>query len=207
MRFYYSVGACSLASHICLELGDFKFEPLLMSLKDGGLQGADFLAKNPAGAVPLLEVPELRGAHKYISQNLAIISYLDALAPDKKIILRGDAEQTARSFEMLSFLVSDVHKSFGPVFHDGSGREGVEEQLDIFEKIMAHQPTGQQYSVGPQFSAPDALIFTFYHWARGLKFDLSRWPRFQAIARAANAQPAVERALTREGIAHWMKRI
>jgi glutathione S-transferase len=57
MKLYYSPGACSLSPHIVLREAGLPFELVLASTKTKKLQdGSDYLAINPKGQVPLLEL-------------------------------------------------------------------------------------------------------------------------------------------------------
>ena len=56
MKLFYSPGACSLAAHIALEEAGADFEPVRTAIVDDQQRAPEFLAKNPQGRVPVLEI-------------------------------------------------------------------------------------------------------------------------------------------------------
>ena len=57
LDFYFSPGACSLATHICLEEAGASFNPKPTYTRKGQTRTPEYLALNPKGKVPLLIVP------------------------------------------------------------------------------------------------------------------------------------------------------
>lgn len=88
---------------IALNLKGLDYETVDTSLIDGAHKHADYLAKNPQGFVPMLEVGDVR-----LTQSLAIIDWLDATYPDPRLI---PTEPTARAHEMANALIiaADIH--------------------------------------------------------------------------------------------------
>ena len=81
MKLYGLVGACSFVPHVALEWvkerenADYQFEAVTREL----IKSPDFLALNPRGAVPVLVDGDL-----VLSQNQAILHYLDELYPTSR---------------------------------------------------------------------------------------------------------------------------
>jgi maleylacetoacetate isomerase len=88
---------------IALNLKGLDYEAVDTSLLEGAHKAPDYLAKNPQGFVPMLEVGDIR-----ITQSLAIIDWLDATYPAPRLI---PADPTLRAQEMAKALViaADVH--------------------------------------------------------------------------------------------------
>ncbi len=87
MKLYYSPGACSLADHVVLEWIGKPYDAIKVSREDK--KKPEFLAINPAGAVPALEHDGW-----VLTQNAAILNYLADLNPEAK--LGGDGSAKTR---------------------------------------------------------------------------------------------------------------
>src|SRR5699024_1727233 len=75
MKLYYMPGACSLATHIVLEWIGVPYTTQRLSHDE--LKQDAFLAVNPAGAVPALDIDGW-----VLTQNAAILGYLAESHPD-----------------------------------------------------------------------------------------------------------------------------
>lgn len=200
MKLYYSPGACSLSPHIVAhELG----LPVAIEKVDTKTKrtesGRDFLAINPKGYVPALELDN----GEVLTEGPAIVQYLadqkgnTALAPANGTLAR------ARLQEMLNYITSEIHKSYSPLFSDATPEATRAERhaylakrYDFIEKILAKQP----YLLGEHFSVADAYLFTVTRWADFVKLDLSAFPHVQAFQKRVAQRPSADAALRAEGL-------
>ena len=114
MKLFYAPGACSLSPHIVLrELGlPFTLEAVDLKTKKTG-SGADFTAINPKGYVPALQLDD----GEVLTEGPAITQYLaDKHAPGKLAPASGTVER-ARLNGHLTFIGTELHKGFGPLFN------------------------------------------------------------------------------------------
>jgi len=73
MKLYYSSGACSQAPHILLHEIGLDHDAARVDLKAKTLEdGGDYLAVNPKGAVPALELD----SGEVLTENAVILQYL-----------------------------------------------------------------------------------------------------------------------------------
>ena len=88
---------------IALNLKGLSYQSVETSLAKGDHRTPAYLAQNPQGFVPMLEVGDVR-----LTQSLAIIDWLDATYPEPRLI---PTEATARAQEMAKALViaADIH--------------------------------------------------------------------------------------------------
>ena len=113
MKLYGLPGACSFVPHVALEWlkarenADYEFEAVTREL----IKSPKFLALNPRGAVPVLVDGDL-----VLSQNQAILHYLDELYPNAKLFGSKTVRDKAKAARWLAFFNADVHKSFVPLF-------------------------------------------------------------------------------------------
>ncbi len=192
MKLYYAPGACSLASRISLhEAGlasDFERVDLKTKITK---HGGDFIAINPKGYVPLLVLDDGTA----ITENVAILAFIADREP--KLGPAGPLGRT-RLIEMLSYLSSELHVAFKPLWHDAGtdkpkARDAVAARLDILEGQMI-----EPYLFGFDFTVADAYLFVMLRWARAFGVQLS--PRLLGYFDRVRERGAVRQALVEEGL-------
>ena len=88
---------------IALNLKGVVYDSIAVSLLDGEQRAADYVARNPQGLVPTLEIDGLR-----LTQSLAIIDYLDARFPDPPMV-PADPAARSRVLAMALVVACEVH--------------------------------------------------------------------------------------------------
>ena len=117
MKLYYSPGACSLSPHIVLHEAGLAYTPVLASTKSHKLQdGTDFYTINPLGYVPVLELDN----GERLREGPAIVQYLADLVPEKNLAPANGTLARYRLQEWLTFIGTEVHKGFTPLFVPGT---------------------------------------------------------------------------------------
>ncbi|KGI77364.1 glutathione S-transferase family protein [Oleiagrimonas soli] len=202
MKLYYLPGACSLASHIVLEWIGRPYLAQKMGRDD--LKSDAYLALNPAGAVPVLEVDGWA-----LTQNAAILNYLTDAFPE--VGLGGDGTPRARAEinRWLGFLNADVHPAFKPLF--GSTRyledDAVVERTQtharatlrrLFERADAQLST-HEWLAGPR-SVVDPYLFAITRWTHAKEVDLDGLRHLRAWFERMGEDASVRRALEQEGL-------
>ena len=200
MKLYYSPGACSLSPHIVAHELGLNLAVEKVDTKSKRTEGGrDFLAINPKGYVPALELDN----GEVLTEGPAIVQYLadqkgnTALAPANGTLAR------ARLQEMLNYITSEIHKSYSPLFKDDTPeatraerKAYLAKRYDFIEKILARQP----YLLGDHFTVADAYLFAVTRWADFVKLDLSAFPSLQAFQKRVAQRPAADAALRAEGL-------
>jgi glutathione S-transferase len=194
MQLYYSPGACSLACRISLhEAGiaaDFERVDLKTKVTE---HGSDYKAINPKGCVPMLVLDD--GAP--VTEIDAILDFIADRDPE---LGPGGPLGRTRLIEMLSYLSTEVHASFKPLWHDASeaekagAREAVARRLDFLESRMPGS-----YLFGLRFTVADAYLFVMLRWAKGFGVPLS--PRLLGYFDQILERNSVRQALTEEALA------
>lgn len=199
MKLFYAPGACSLASHIVLhEIGaPFEIEKVDLRAKTTET-GADFLAINPRGAVPALEVTP----GTVISQGPAILQYIGDKSDIAAFKPAPGSIERARLQEALGF-IGDVHKAFGGLFKPNLTDEekgGVIAEINRrVGQLEAMLPQSGLYMLG-EYTQADAYAFTVVGWGRQF-LDFGQYPKIAALLEAVGARPATQAALRAEGLA------
>lgn len=201
MKLYLSPGVCSLSPHIVLEELGIPHETESVNLKTKTTaSGANFLAINPKGYVPALQLD----GGEVITEGPAIVQYLADLKPEAKLAPANGTLARYHLQSWLTFIGTELHKNFSPFFNPAAPDEMKAIARANIERRLAHvneQLEGRQHLMGDDFSVADAYLFTVLGWARIIKLDLAPWPNVVAYQARVAARPAVQRALKAEGLA------
>ncbi len=199
MKLYYSPGACSLAVRISLHEIDAAADFERVDLKTKTTEhGVDFRSINAKGYVPMLVLDD--GAT--ITEIDAILDYIADRHPE---LAPGAPLGRTRLLEMLSYLSTELHAAFKPLWHDGTeaekdkARNAVAQRLDFLERHI-----NELYLFGPRFTVADAYLFVMLRWARN--FGVRTSPHLlgyfaRVLERATVRQALLEEALIEEPIA------
>lgn len=198
MKLYYAPGACSQATHILLHETRLPHETEAVDLRaKTTASGRDYLAVNPKGAVPALELGD-----EVLTENGAILQYIGDKAGNETLLPTSGLERY-RVIELLSFLGSDVHKSFGPLFNRASSDEAKQAARDTIGKkfdFLESKLDGQDYLAGQSMSIADPYLFAMLGWTGKLGIDLARWPNLAGLRRRMEQRDTVQAVLRAEGL-------
>jgi glutathione S-transferase len=202
MKLYTKPGACSLSDHIALRWIGKPFDLRVMDA--AGMKTPEYLALNPAGAVPVLEVDGWT-----LTQNAAILNFLADTFPESGLGGDGTPKSRAEINRWLAFLNADVHPAFHPIF--GSTRflgdeAMIEKSKDnarqklrgLFERLDA-QLAGKDWLTGAR-SIADPYLFVALRWARATQVDLSGLDNLERFFDRMRADDGVAAAMAAEGL-------
>jgi len=196
MNLYFSPGACSMVPHLILEELELKYEAVPVNLKDHTYAGGDFYTVNPKGYVPTLELD----TKQILTENIAILNYLADLKPEAKLLPSSGMDRY-RHLETLTFITTELHKSFGPIFNDKTTEEDKQlyrEHLKKRFKIIETQLEGKNFLMGATYSLPDAYLFVMTRWAKAKKVDINDYPNLLKHFETVGARPATKRVIELE---------
>ena len=200
MKLYYSPGACSLSTHIALQEAGLAFTPMLASTKSHKLQdGTDFYSINPLGYVPVLELDD--GTR--LREGPAIVQYIADQVPLKMLAPQNGTLQRYRLQEWLSFIGTELHKGFSPLFNPATPEEYkaiARERLQQRLQWVDNQLAGKQYLMGDQFTVADGYLFTVTNWTKPTNLDIAGLSHLVAYRERVAARPAVQAAMKAEGL-------
>src|SRR6516164_2258534 len=150
----------------------------------------EFLAKNPSGQVPLLEV----APDRYIAESNAILWYVaggSALAPRNRI-------ERAEALQWMFFEQHSLEPNIGAAYFwlalVKGGRELQQHALEDWMEegnralgVMERHLQNHRYFVTDHFTIADIALYAYTHVAHEADFDLSRYPAIRAwLARVAD---------------------
>jgi glutathione S-transferase len=200
MKLYYSPGACSLSPHIALLEAGLAHDLVKVDLRAKKLEnGDDYLAVNPKGQVPALRLD----SGELVTEGPVIVQMIADRVSAKNLAPARDSAERYKLQEWLTYINSEVHKSFGPIFSPvlaDDAKAFFKDRVMGKFKYIDSQLAGRDYLMGKQFTVADGYLFTMLSWADRMKFDLSAMPNLLAYKARVGARPKVQEALSKEGL-------
>jgi glutathione S-transferase len=199
MKLFYMPGACSLAPHIALREAGLPFDLELVDRSKKTGSGADYWTINPKGAVPAVKLDD----GQVLTEAGVIQQYIADKVPAKKLAPAAGTPERYRLQEWLNYIASELHKGIGQLFNPAMPddyKEAVKKglaarQFAYLEKALA----GRDYLLG-DFTIADGYAFTVLNWTKLHKIDLSAFPNVVAYMQRVAARPAVQAAMSAEGL-------
>jgi glutathione S-transferase len=197
MKLYISTGACSMASNIALHEAGIQFELSKVDKRTKRVDGVDFATINPKGYVPALRLDD----GQVLTENVAVLQYIADLNPAAKLAPAAGTLERYRLQEWLSFINSELHKSFTPLFSSEAtedmktySRNYLAKRLSYLEGALGDK----KYLMGDQFTVADAYLFTVLGWGTHVGVDIG--PKLKSYVDRVRARPHVIEAMTAEGL-------
>jgi glutathione S-transferase len=193
MKLYYAKGACSLSDRISLHEAGLTATFEKVDLKSKRTEtGADFMAINPKGYVPLLVLD----SGEMVTENIAVLSWIASQAPE---LAPTGSLGHIRLLEALAFISTEVHHSFKPFFHRAADEDMVKAtkaasgRFDLIAGTLS-----APYLFDSRFTVADAYLFVTLIWARkfGVPVPTSLTQYFQRVME----RKSVRQALAEEGL-------
>jgi glutathione S-transferase len=204
MKLYYSPNACSMAIHVLLHEIGKPFGLQRVDFAQAEQHGAAYKAINPKSKVPALQ----RDDRTILTELPAIAVYLARTNPALNL-WPADAEGEARALEIMEYLIATMHmrgftrifrpEAFSPTPEDKekvqqAGRDFITNGFAVLAPVLGVQ----DYILGA-FSVVDCALFFQEYWA-ATRASIPMPPAFNAHLARMLARPAVQRALTAEGL-------
>jgi maleylpyruvate isomerase len=196
----YFRSTASYRVRIALNLKGLAYEQAFVQLREGEQRAPAFLARNPQGLVPALELDD----GTVLTQSLAICDYLDELHPQPPLLPR-DAAQRARVRAVAQVIACDTHpvqnlkvldrlRALGLAEEQVTGwaRTTIAEGLDACDRLIAGD--GGRYCFGEAVTLADIFLVPQLFNARRFGVEL-RWPRLVQVEEACLALPAFAQAV------------
>ena len=200
MKLYYTPGTCALAPHIVALEAGIPVELVKVDLKSKTVRNeGDFWAINPKGYVPALELDD----GERLTEGPAIMQYLADLKPSSRLAPENGTFARVRLQEMLNYITSEIHKTYSPLFSPGLLPQVRDDRLAYLWKRYAYLEKlleGRNYLLGDHFSIADAYHFAVTRWARGVKLDLSGFPRLEGLQKRIGSRKSALQAMREEGL-------
>lgn len=201
MKLYAATGACSLGPHIALHELGLEHQLELVDIRKGEASTPQFLARNPLGMVPVLEIEPGR----LLTECSVILQYLADQKPQLRLAPAPASAERYRLQELLSIISTELHKSFLPLFYgqkilpdDHAARKQLGEffvrRLEPRWQKMADELTSRDWLLESGFSVADIYLYVIMTWWQRLGRSFEPWPRLVEFFGRVKQRPAVVKA-------------
>jgi len=193
----------SIAHQVACAAG-IAFTPRFISLRKGEHRTPEFLAVNPKGQVPVLQLAD----GTVITEVPAILFWLAEAAPAAGLLPR-DPVGRAKAVEWLAWchwsMGRDFAAAFNPRFFGGEGAADsiraaamtrAAADLDLAEGVLARMGGTLQGTADP--SVADIYLVALGGFAAMLKMEPAARPALAALTARVRAMPGVAAAIARE---------
>jgi glutathione S-transferase len=193
MKLYYSPLACSLSDHIALEEAGIDYERECVDLKARRTaSGRDFGEIAAKGYVPVLVLDD----GETLTENVAVLDWIAAQVP--RLGVSGPMGRT-RLIEALSFVATELHPGFKPLWHAGSEEDKAAARATLAGRLAYVAGTLKgDYWFGDHPCVADFYLFVMLRWS--MRFGVEVPPALADLLARMEARPAVQRALCEEGL-------
>jgi glutathione S-transferase len=200
MILYYSPGACSQAPHILLHEIGLDHDAKRVDLRAKKLEdGSDYLAINPKGAVPALQLD----SGEVLTENAVVLQYLGDRASWPEVLPPMGDFRRYRVLELVNFITTELHKRFSVLFARDATDETkafttgqLEQKLDWINGRLGAGP----FLFGDNLTLPDVYLFVISGWAEKTLGGLGRWPNLAAFRQHMMGRKSVRHVLKFEGL-------
>jgi len=176
---------------LLLDMLGMPYEWREVDVLNGGSRTPAFLAMNPNGKVPVLQIDSQR----FLPESNAILVYL----AEASRFYPADKFECAQVLQWMFFeqyshepyiAVARFIKKFLPAEHPRQSEiprlhERGYQALDVMEKHLA----GREWFVGSEMTIADIALYAYTHDAAAGGFDLSRYPFINAWLQRVKMQP------------------
>jgi glutathione S-transferase len=200
MKLYYAPAACSLAPHIVAREAGLKLDLDKLDFATRKTEsGENFADVNPKGYVPALRLDN----GEVLTEVATLVQYLADQAPQSGLAPANGSMERYRLQEWLTFVSSEIHKGFGPLWNPATPdamkeivRANLAKRFAYLDGELGKRP----FLTGDRFTAADAYLFTVVNWTNVHKIDLAPYPNLKAYMDRIASRPAVKQAMQAEGL-------
>jgi glutathione S-transferase len=200
MKLYYFPAACSQASNIALREAGLKFELVKVDRHTKKTaDGLDFNEVNPKGYVPTLKLD----SGEVLTENVAVLQYIADRNPAAKLAPPAGTMERYHLMEWLSFINSEVHKNFTPMFNKEApedAKQYARKNLITRLKYLHGAMGSRNFLMGEQFTVADCYLFAVLSWGSYVNLDIGQWPQLKRYVERVGERPLVIEALKSEGL-------
>ncbi len=200
MELYYAPGTCSLATHIISREAGLPVHLVKVDLGTKKTEtGADYLAVNGKGYVPAIRFDD----GEVMTEVTTLLQVLADKNPGAGLAPALGTMERYRLMEWLTFIGSELHKGFGPLWLREAPAEtkaAAKEKLVGRIAWLDKQLAGRDYLLGTRFSVADAYAFAILNWTSMVNVDLTPYANVGAFMARIAARPKVQDALRAEGL-------
>lgn len=193
MKLFYYPGACSLADHIALIEAGLAYQLISIDHEKRTEDGRDFLALNPKGYIPTIEMDD----GTILTENQVILAYI---AEESGKLLPENGMLRWRTFEALAYMSSEIHGAYAPFFRDfpEPEKQRAREKIRKAFALLADQIGDKAFLISNEMTIADCYLFWVLMVSPKSGVDLP-WNLRNCLDRM-KVMPSVIQALAEEGL-------
>lgn len=207
-RLHFAPGAASLAPHwMLIELG-VPFEGRRVDLAAGEHKRPEYLALNPNGQVPVLEIDGVP-----MSESAAILLLLAERHPQAKLAPEPGTPARRQYYQWMLTFANTLQPAFRQWFypaeaageaHSAAARQGAQMRIEAaWDRVEAHLAANGPYMTGGGLAAVDFLAAMLMRWSRNMPKPATEWPAIRAYAALVKSRPSLHDLYAREELTEW----
>ena len=199
MRLHFAPGTISIATAITLHEAGLAFEAVRLNFREAEQTGAEYLAINPKGRVPTLEIEG-----RYLTETGALLEYIAARAPEAKLV-PDDPLEAAHVRSVMYYLASTMHVNHAHKMRGHRWADQPESHADMAAKVPQTMRASAEYVeshclrgdyvLGDRFSIADPYLFVVCNWLEGDGVPLAAFPGIAAFVARMRARPSVAQVI------------
>ena len=202
MTLFHMPGACSRVTMTALEEAGLTYADTVINIMEGEQRTPEYLKINPAGKVPSLKMGE-----SILTENAAILSYIDFLVPEAKLLPAGSVPfGRAEVLSDLFFCSGSVHIYTRMIRMPIRFSESDPESIKATGTKYMHggmEMLSAKLEKGPWWYGDDwSIVDVYLRWCYGLAetagFPLSDYASVIEHAARVEQWPSYLRAMARE---------
>lgn len=196
-----------MAGHILLNELGIQYKAVITDPKSGVSE--ELKSLNPKAKVPVLVING-----QVVTENVAILTAIAQLAPDRHLLGRNDLEKI-RVYEYLAYVSGTLHgTAYKGVLRpqtfidDESALDKVRDKgkkavLECYEFIEAGLKG--VHAVGDGLTVVDPYLYVFWRWGSMFLSDMqTRFPKYAALVVELGKLESVHRTIEQEGIEGYL---
>jgi glutathione S-transferase len=211
LTFYWRPGTCARVAFTALEETGAPFEDRMLNKFKGETESEQYLAVNPKGQVPALQVDDW-----VVTENPAVLRLIHEMFPEARLLPAGSREKEIEAAETMSWFGSySMHGAVGrqrfpeyftlskdPEALEATRLAARQELVENF-KIVEKKLEGREWLFG-DWTILD--VYLLYVWWRGVGggVDPTPFPLLADHGRRCEKRPTLEKVLDREE-AEWRR--
>ncbi|HZK90479.1 MAG TPA: maleylacetoacetate isomerase [Stellaceae bacterium] len=187
--FGFSRSSAAFRVRIALNLKGLAYDDAFIHLRRGDQRGGDYLAVNPQGLVPALEIDG-----RTLIQSMAIVEYLDETHPEPPF-LPADPAARARVRALAAIVACDIHPINNlrvlrylsrPLGHDQAAIETwynhwIASGFEALERLLAADGRTGEFCDGDRPGLADIALVPQVVNSERYRLDLSPYPTIARI--------------------------
>ena len=190
--------SASYRVRIALNLKQIAVQQHPLVLRRGEQRSAEYLALNPQGLVPMLQMGSVT-----LTQSLAIIQYLDEVYPDPPLLPTSAADRAfvrwialtiacdihpLNNLRVLKYLEEDLRSDTAS--RDHWYLHWIAEGFETLEKTLSSDKRVGSFCYGDRPGLADVCLVPQYYNAERLRCPLEMYPTLSRMVATARAHPA-----------------